>query len=368
MQLTTRTIEYSIGQTQPLVGSNPVPTTTTRLAGISRVHSYILASGPFLSLCLDANHAAEPTPCRVRYGLGQTVIVYHPVHFQIFYRNKPELVDNASTMLVRKIVPAPRSSFMHSSHNLTPLSPFGSAFPLLGKKALHSSQSLLLHTEEARVLNLLPIRERGERIQSNINPDLFIGYGQRSGFPLAGDCGVPLSCATPFDAHSLGGTGKGAMQHYLYWSDFRKMKGVPNQLTTGRGLRIAQRVVPKPATKSGVSRGIPSLRSAEESLEGEINPDGDILQHLAVNKPEGRTLLLQGGEVRLLVEQRGDIAACFMCILTLCKQIIVEPATLIKHITKLSGLLTSWIYAVEESFTHFFIKEQNYCFSNLYRV
>ena len=176
---------------------------------------------------------------------------------------------------------------------------------------------------------------------------------------------VLLPGATPLDAHSFGRTGKWAMQHYLYRADFRQMKGVPSQLTAGGGLRIAQRVVPKAATKSWVAWGLAGLSPAEESLESKVNPDGDVLQHLAVNQAERGALLLQGEEVRLLVVQGGNIGSCLMSILTLCKQIIVEPATLIKHRTQYSGLLTSWIYAVEEGLTHYFIIEQNHAISKL---
>src|SRR5215203_575611 len=110
-------------------------------------------------------------------------IPVNPAHFQIFNRNKAELVDNAPTVLVREIVPAPPNSFMHTSHNPAPLSAFrsfGGAFRLFGEKALHFSQSLFFHTEEAGVLNLLPGGKGSERLQANINPDLFTGHGQRS--------------------------------------------------------------------------------------------------------------------------------------------------------------------------------------------
>ena len=39
-------------------------------------------------------------------------------------------------------------------------------------------------------------------------------------------------------------------------------------------------------------------------------------------------------------------------ILTLFKEVVVEPAALLKHVTQLSGLLASGIEAVEECLTH----------------
>jgi len=121
------------------------------------------------------------------------MIVYHPVHFQIFYRNKPELVDNAPTVLVREIVPAPTYALMHTSYNPAPLSAFGSALRLLGEKALGFCKSLFFHMEKAGVLDLLPSRKSSERLQANINPDLFIGRGQSSRLPVTCKGRVPLT-------------------------------------------------------------------------------------------------------------------------------------------------------------------------------
>jgi len=154
------------------------------------------------------------------------------------------------------------------------------------------------------------------------------------------------------------------MKHYLYWASFREMQGVPNQLTAGGGLRVATRVVPKPTTKSWVAWGLPSLYPAKERLESKVDTNGDVLQHLTVNHRKCGALLFQSDKARLLVVHRGDFAACLLSILTLCKQVVVEPTTLVKHSTHLSGLLTSWIYTVEEGFTHFFILSQNHPFSN----
>jgi len=150
------------------------------------------------------------------------------------------------------------------------------------------------------------------------------------------------------------------MQHYLYRANFRQMKYIPNQLTTERGLRIAHGVVAKNATKSWVSWSFPSLYPAEESLEGEINPDGDVLQHLTVNEPERRAFLFQANEIRLLVIQRQRYLACVIRILTFCKEIVIQPATLVKQSTQLGGLLTSWRKPLEKSFAHYCIIELHY--------
>jgi len=140
------------------------------------------------------------------------VIVYHPVHLQVFYRNQPELVDNAPTVLVREIVPAPPNSFMHTSYNHAPLSAFrsfGGAFRLFGEKALHFSQSLFFHTEEAGVLNLLPGGKGSERLQPYINADLFTGHGQSSRLPVTCKGSVPFTSRGTLDTNSFGVPSRG---------------------------------------------------------------------------------------------------------------------------------------------------------------
>src|SRR5438132_7399159 len=46
MHITTRTIEYPLTETQTAIRSQPVPTPTTRLAGVGGVHSYETPSSP----------------------------------------------------------------------------------------------------------------------------------------------------------------------------------------------------------------------------------------------------------------------------------------------------------------------------------
>ena len=143
MQLTTRTVEYSLRQTKPLVGSQPVPTTTTRLAGVRRVHTDDGSSpGPFY---LELEHPCESCPRRVRNRLGQTVVMEHPADLHIFHRYQPVLIDDTSAVLVSKVIPPPPGSLIHTSHHLTSRPSLWSTLLLPGKEALHLSQSFLLN-------------------------------------------------------------------------------------------------------------------------------------------------------------------------------------------------------------------------------
>jgi hypothetical protein len=212
MQTTTRTIKYPLRETEPLIGSKPMPTTTTRLAGISRVHRYETTPGPF---CLDDQHTAKTSPCRIRDGLSQTMIVYHSVHFNIFNRYQPVSVDNATRVLVREIVPAPAGALVNAGHNLPAFHTGWGALFLLGQKALRFSKCLLLSTKKARVCDLSPCRESGERLETNVYSHLLDGHGQSSRLPLARYGDVPLTCAAPSYTYRLRSTLKWAVQYYF---------------------------------------------------------------------------------------------------------------------------------------------------------
>ena len=118
MHTTIWTIEYPIRQTQSLIGSQPVPTTTT---GLGRVRGFdpdkLTGSGPS---CLHTHQPQKPTPRSIRDALGQTMIVHHPVDLQIFDRYQSEAIYNTTGVLVREIVPSPRRTLVHPSYNLAP--------------------------------------------------------------------------------------------------------------------------------------------------------------------------------------------------------------------------------------------------------
>src|SRR5687767_10073868 len=118
MQTTIWTIEYPIRETQSLVSSQSVPTTTARLTGVGGVDPDEAAgSGP---CCLHTHECQKPRPRCIRDALGQTMIVHHPVDLQILYRYQSEAVHYMAGVLVCEIVPSPHSTLVHPSYNFAP--------------------------------------------------------------------------------------------------------------------------------------------------------------------------------------------------------------------------------------------------------
>ena len=350
MQTATRTIEYPLRETEPLIGSKPMPTTTTRLAGISRVHSYETTPGPF---CLDDQHTPKPSPRRVRDGLSQTVVMKHTVHFQILNRYQPVLVDYPTGMLMREVIPTPPGALVNAGYNL-PTFPTGvRTLLLLAQKTLCLSQCLFLSTKEAWVLNLCPSREGSKRLQPNVYSHLLTRSGQGRRLPLTRERSVPLTRTGMSDTNCFGNTFYGAVQDYFDGTDFGQMKGVTYQLTAGWSLRIAHRVVSALAPETRRAHFLfAGLHSTKEGFVCKVYPNGNVLQHLAMNSRKCWAFLLDVGKYGVLGIQGQSFATLLKRILTLGKKVVIQPATFLKHIAHLSSLLTSRKYPVEKGFTH----------------
>src|ERR1700730_3004517 len=152
MQLTIRTVEYPLREAHPLVRSQSMPTTTTCLAGVRRIDGYEGSTGAF---CLVREHRPKSPPRSVRDRLGQTVIVHHPIDFQILYSYQPEPIDYPAGMLVTEVIPTPPDSLVNPRNYFPSFGSLWRAFLLAGQKTAGLSQRVFLRTEEARVLNLL---------------------------------------------------------------------------------------------------------------------------------------------------------------------------------------------------------------------
>ncbi len=349
MQSTTRTIEYPFREAEPLIGSQSMPTTTTRLTGISRVHSYETTPGPF---CLDVQHTAKTSPCRITDTFSQTMIVEQAVDFQVLNRNQPEAVDYTTGMLVSEVASTPANTLMHSRHDFTTLRSSQRTLLLFGECALRFGKCLFLSTKEAWVGNLLPCGESGERLQSNVYPHLLTRHWQRGRLPLTGEGSVPLTRTTPTYAHRPGGAFEGAVKHYLHRPHFGQVKLIANKFSSVAILRVADRIVSTVAAKSGIAPPLSSLHPTEEGLKGQFYPLGNVLQYLAMHPFERRTSLLEERDTSLSLVPTGIAAFLFMSLFAVGKRVVVQPATFLKHLAHGSGLRFRWINSVQERLSH----------------
>src|SRR5207237_5417806 len=176
--------------------------------------------------------------------------------------------------------------------------------------------------EEAGVLDLLGGREGGEGSQPHVDAHRLFGHWKRRWLPLAGNRHVPLARRGSPNANSLRLALQGPMQDDPDRADTRQGEPVARELTTGGGLRIAKAIVSLPASKARIARRLTGPDAAEERFERQVDADGDVLQHLAVNGDERRTLGLQCRQRRVLIVEAQDLLLLFPGDLPFFEQVV----------------------------------------------
>src|SRR5438105_10029668 len=88
-------------------------------------------------------------PRGILNAFGETMVMHHPVHLQVFDTDHPETVDDLPTFLMGEVIPSEGDTLMDTSHNLTVLASLGRAFRQLRMLALHFGQGLFFLAEKA---------------------------------------------------------------------------------------------------------------------------------------------------------------------------------------------------------------------------
>ena len=93
----------------------------TRLTGIAWIDLCALS----ISVCCFIDRELHKLiPCRVCYGLGETMILDHASDIQVFKYDGAVLVDQLPAFFVGKISALVRYTFVHVRHYLAPLGSF----------------------------------------------------------------------------------------------------------------------------------------------------------------------------------------------------------------------------------------------------
>ena len=327
----------------------PMPTSAAILRRIGGINSHQRPTGPF---CLVGQVLSESRPCRIQDAFAQTMVVNHLINRQIFYRNEPKAVDDAPTPLMGKVVAAVGNTLVDGSHCLASPGAFLCSFLGLGKFALRFGKVSLIPPQETRVVNPFAVGQHRETFQSNVYPDGFGARRQRLLFNFTRKRYQPIARCGSADGAGLDGAFDGTVENHANVSDFRQTQFVSVDPKADADLRVSERVVTSSSAKARVARRFARLDAAKEGLEGKVEPDGDVLQHLRVNLSQRWSLLLelrQGGGL-LVVGQR--LFALLPSRPALLKQVIPEPATLFQHGLHLPRLFFRRIQTVFEGFKH----------------
>ena len=196
MSMTARTIEYTFRERHLLAMS----TIAACLGGIGRVDSNV-SSASFFRFARE--FAEKFRPRGVCNALGQTMMVNHPVHMQVFDTDHTEPVDDLPGLLMGEVISTEPSPFMDTRHDFTVLAPFRSAFSQLSMLALDFGQGFLFLAEKAGVTYFFTIAERSKRLQSHVNAYLSSNRVKSLRLALARKADVPFARTAPAESASL---------------------------------------------------------------------------------------------------------------------------------------------------------------------
>jgi hypothetical protein len=281
------------------------------------------------------------------------MVMEHPVDCQIFYRDKPKMIDYLSAVLMREVLAFEANPFVGSGYSLAPNPTLRRAFSLFGKLALHFGKSFFFLAKEARIFNLSTIREGGEGVQPDINSNLFRVFWQYFRFAvLTTETDVPFAGGRTGYRTGFDTTLYRSMQHNANVSYFGQNEFTAFELTARRGLWESDAIVSAISLETWVSGIFSCLNPAKEGLESKVKPDSHILKDLGVDLVKTIAFKFQSWQFGLLLVERRGFLGFFVGVAFLLKPVIIQPATLFQLLFKQTGLFLGWINSVLKRFSH----------------
>jgi hypothetical protein len=294
------------------------------LGGVGRVY-FDEVSASFFRFAREL--PKELRPRRVTDAFRKAMIMYHPVHVQVFHADDTELIDNFATLLMGEVLTPPRNTFMDTGHGFAMFPTFRSTLLQSRVFALHLCQCLFFLTEEARVLNLLPVREGCERLEPYINAHGVRTWLKTFRFTLNGEGYVPFASRGASDGTGLERAFDRTVIHHLERPNFRETHTVVMGDTEAR-LRVGETVVAPISLKAWVAGFLTSLAPTKERFVCQIDTNRHILKDLGIHISEGGAFFFQYRIGLLLLETRKSDAVSLICRIAHFEQMVVEDTTL----------------------------------------
>src|SRR5258706_3140542 len=282
-------------------------------------------------------------------ALSQTVVVHHPIDREVFHGNDIKSVHDAAALLMGEVAPSPCAALVDASDDTPSFRALRRALLGFGEAALRFGERVFLHAEEARIGDLLPRAEGGEGLQAPVDAHRLPHgrQGRRHG-ALTREGDVPLARAAAADVGSLGRALDGTMQNDLHLADIHDAQAlsVRVQCAADWHLREGEAVVAPLATEAGIAWLLAGFATAEESLEGEVDAHGHVLQHLRLHTGHRPTRGFERGQFALLVIQAYRLLPLFPGSAALGQQVVIQPAAFLKLLRQEALLLLGRIQAV----------------------
>src|SRR6266566_818832 len=344
MSMTKRTLEYPFREGHLL----PISTLAACLTRVGRV-DFDKSSASFCRFAVQL--CKECRPRGVCNAFRQTMVMGHTVRLQVLHADDPIRIDDLAACLMREVLPPPSGTLMHTCYSLAMLTPFGCAFGKLGVLALHFGKRLFFLAEKARIVDLCPIRQGSECLESDINANSSVIFWQALGFALHRETGVPLARTAFVDRERFHLALERAMQDDLHMTNDRKSK-FALLINLKAKLRVGEAIVAPFAFQTGIAWLLIRFHPSEEGLECQINAHCHILQDLGVDFQQRGTFLFQYGIGSMLLIKRQALTGLLIGYLALFKQMIIQPTTLFKGLVEQAVLLLCWVYSIPKHFTH----------------
>jgi hypothetical protein len=271
---------------------------------------------------------------------------------------------------VSKILAAKPDPFMNTGQCL--FLP-GVLRPVLGLfsrilQLLRSFEIGLIASEKAWVLDFFTVRGRQERLKPHIHADYLWRRWQTFRLDLDREGDIPLIGVRTFQADGLDLAFDPSMPNDLDPPNLGDDQIVTSDLDPVAVLRVGDATVAVELLIARVA-GFFFTRfyAAKEGLKRKIEPDGDILQYLAVNELERRAGLFPAGkEVDHVVAIA--LEAVFVGKLVRLKHLVVDPATFFQHGIENTPLAVREVDAVFIGLAHRFIIVQGCINSKFVRL
>src|SRR5947209_1768968 len=327
----------------------PMLTPAAILGGIGRIHSNITPASFFR---FAGQFAEKFRPTRIMNAFRQTMIMRQAVDVQVFHTDDPIGIDDLATFLMGEVVTSECYSFMHTGYRLAMLAPLGCPLGKLTMLALHFGKRLFFLAKEARVSNLIRIRESGKCLESDIYPYQSRDFRQSLRFTFNGERGIPLASTALTYREGLDLALDRSMQHDLEMTDARSRE-FPLSIHLKPTLRIGDAVIAVLALETGKPRFLSMcFHPSEKGFHGKIKPYSHILQHLGMDSGKRGTFCFQYRKGGLLLIKGKRESILFIGLLAFCQQMIIEPPTLFQDLIEPGFLFLGWIYPVLKHFTH----------------
>ena len=264
-----------------------------------------------------------------------------------------------------EIMTFPVNSLIYASNYFAGFCSGIGRFLLSGKFSLRLRKGLFFLSEKPRVFNLFRVGKSSERHQAHINSNSRLNrLFNRRVVNIADQCYKPLPGGRLPDSAGF----NYALDRPVKFDFNAAYLGKPNNVfeKLEAGLRICEAIVSELAAKPRMSGFVTGLDPAKECFKRKIDSCSNILKHLTVNVCEKYTLFFKKFESVALIETGKAFLFGFPAILSLLKQVIVQPPATTKSLLKVCRLFMCWIKPVFESplhvlyINHVWLKVNNY--------